>query len=120
MIVQLAFPYGIGSKGRTASTDDDTHVRDLIEELLFTSPGERVNRPSFGSGLLQALFAPASTELTATLSFLAQSALQQWLSDVIVVEAVDVSAQESTINVTVRYVAKHDGARKLTQFTRTV
>ena len=118
--MQLAFPYGIDDKGRTADTDDDTHVRDLIEQLLFTAPGERVNRPNFGSGLLQAVFAGASNELAATLNFLAQSALQQWLSDVLVVEAVDVQAQDSTVTVTVRYRSKHDDARKVSQFTRTV
>lgn len=120
MTVQIAYPYGIDRRGRTASTDEDAHVRDLIEQLLFTAPGERVNRPSFGSGILQALFAPASAELAATLNFLAQSALQQWLSDVIVVEAVEVQTVDSTVNVTVRYRTKHDDARKVSQFTRAV
>jgi phage baseplate assembly protein W len=118
--MQLAFPYGIDTKGRTASTDADSHVRDMIEELLFTTPGERVNRPNFGCGILQAVFAPASPEIAATLNFLTQSALQQWLSDVLVVEAVDVQAVDSTVTVTVRYRTKHDDARKVSQFTRTV
>jgi phage baseplate assembly protein W len=118
--MQIAFPYDIDAKGRTAETDSDAHVRDLIEQVLFTTPGERVNRPNFGSGLLQAVFAPSSDELTATLNFLVQSALQQWLSDVIVVEAVDVQSGDSTVSVTVRYVAKHNDARKVSQFTRTV
>ncbi len=118
--MQLAFPYGIDTKGRTASATDDAHVRDLIEQLLFTTPGERVNRPNFGSGLLQAVFAGASQELAATLNFLAQSALQQWLADVVIVEAVDVQAVVSTVTVTVTYRAKHDDARRVSQFTRTV
>jgi phage baseplate assembly protein W len=118
--MQIAFPYGVNPRGRTAETDDDTHVRDLIEQVLFTSPGERVNRPNFGSGLLQVVFAPTSEELAATLNFLVQSALQQWLSDLIVVEAVDVQSQESTVSVTVRYLVKRQNARKVSQFTRTV
>jgi len=118
--MQIAFPYSVDAKGRTAEADDDTHLRDLIEQLIFTTPGERVNRPNFGSGLLQALFAPNSDELAATLNFLVQGALQQWLSDVIVVEGVDVQSQDSTVSVTVRYMAKRDNARRISQFTRTV
>ena len=44
----------------------DEHVRDLIEQLLFTSPGERVMRPDFGCGLLDLVFAPNSPELAST------------------------------------------------------
>ncbi len=117
--MQIAFPYGVNTRGRTAETDDESHVRELIEQVLFTSPGERVNRPNFGSGLLQAVFAPNSDELAATLNFLVQSALQQWLSDLIVVEAVAVQSQESTVNVTVRYLIKRQNTRKVSQFTRT-
>jgi len=118
--MNIDFPLHFDGRGRTAEADDDAHVRDLIEQLLFTTPGERVNRPSFGCGILQAVFAPASPEIAATLNFLTQSALQQWLSDVLVVEAVDVQAVDSTVTVTVRYRTKHDDARKVSQFTRTV
>jgi phage baseplate assembly protein W len=118
--MQIAFPYAIDARGRTASTDDDSHVRDLIEAVLFTTPGERVNRPNFGSGLLQAMFAPNSDELAATLNLLVQGALQQWLSDVIVVEGVQAQSQESTLSVTVSYLVKRTSQRKVTQFMRTV
>ena len=69
-------------------TSDD-HIRDLIEQVLFTAPGERVNRPNFGSGLLQLVFAPNSDELAAATQFLVQGALQQWLGDLIQVEGVE-------------------------------
>ena len=46
----LAFPYGFDTTGRTATTDLPDHIRDMILQILFTSPGERVNRPTFGSG----------------------------------------------------------------------
>jgi phage baseplate assembly protein W len=68
-------------------------VRDLIDQLLFTNPGERVNRPDFGSGLLQLIFAPNSPELAAALQFTVQAALQQWLGDVIQVQALEVSSE---------------------------
>ena len=84
----IDFPFHFDTRGRTAQTDDDDHIRDLIDQVLFTAPGERVNRPTFGSGLMQLVFAPNSDELAATTQFLVQGALQQWLGDLIVVEAV--------------------------------
>ena len=63
--MNIDFPFHFDSRGHTASTDENDHVRDMIEQLIFTSPGERVNRPDFGSGLLQLIFAPNSPELAA-------------------------------------------------------
>ena len=85
---QLDYPFHFDTRGRTAETGDDAHIRDLIEQVLFTAPGERVNRPTFGSGLMQLVFAPNSDTLAATTQFLVQGALQQWLGDLIIVEAV--------------------------------
>jgi Bacteriophage baseplate protein W len=104
--MQFAYPLQFDSRGRTAATDPDSHVRDLIEQVLFTSPGERVNRPSFGTGLMQLAFAPNSLELVAATQLLVQSALQQWLGDVIVVQSLEVAADESMLRVTVGYVVR--------------
>lgn len=93
-------------------------MRDLIEQLLFTSPGERVNRPTFGSGLLQMVFAPTSDELAAATQFLVQGTLQQWLGNLIQVEAVRVSTQDSTVQVTVQYVLRSSQLRQVAQFTQ--
>lgn len=101
--MHLDYPFKVGSSGRTASTDDDDHVRDLVEQVLFTAPGERVNRPSFGSGILRLVFEPAGAEVAAATQFLVQSALQQWLADVVEVQAVQVDSQDSTLIVAVRY-----------------
>jgi uncharacterized protein len=101
--MNLDYPYRIGPGGRTAVTTDAEHVRDLIEQLLFTSPGERVNRPDFGSGIRQLVFAPASTELAAALQFTLQGALAQWLGDRIEVQKVAVSVEEARLVVEVRY-----------------
>ena len=81
--MNIDFPLHLDGGGRTATTDDDDHIRDMIEQVLFTNPGERVNRPDFGSGLLQLVFAPNSTELAAALQFTIQAALQRWLGDLI-------------------------------------
>ena len=95
--MSLDFPYNLDGRGRTAATGEDDHIRDLIEQVLFTQPGERVNRPDFGSGLLQLVFAPNSEELAAALQFTVQAALQQWLGDRIEVDGVQVEAVDSTL-----------------------
>jgi uncharacterized protein len=115
----VAFPYGLDTRGQTATASTyDAHVRHLIEQVLFTSAGERVNRPDFGSGLLQLVFAPASDQLLASTRLLLQSNLQRWLSDVITVEALDVAVEESTVSVTLRYVVLATGQRRQERFTR--
>src|SRR5213078_3778828 len=102
--MNIDFPFHFDGRGRTATTDDDDHIRDMIEQFLFTNPGERVNRPDFGSGLLQLVFAPNSPELAATVQFTIQAGLQRWLSDVIVVQKVEVTSEDSTLRVLVQYV----------------
>ena len=116
--MNLDFPYHFDSRGRTAATGYDEHLRDLIEQVLFTAPGERVNRPDFGSGLLRLVFAPNSTELAATTQFLVQGSLQQYLGDLIQVDAVDVQNEDATLRVTVRYIVRRTQTRETAEFTR--
>jgi phage baseplate assembly protein W len=117
--MDIDFPYHIGGRGRTAAAvDDDSHIREMVEQLLFTSPGERVNRPNFGTGLLQLVFAPNSDALAAATQFLVQGGLQQWLGDRILIESVDVASQDSTLTVTVQYIVRTTQARQVAQFSR--
>jgi len=118
--MNIDFPFQIDSRGRMAATTDDEHIRDLIEQVLFTSPGERVNRPTFGSGLMQLVFAPNSDTLAAATQLSVQGSLQQWLGDLIVVEGVDVTSEESTLQVVVRYVVRRNQQRQVSQFQRAV
>jgi phage baseplate assembly protein W len=115
--MNIDFPFRIDGRGRT-STAGDQHVRDLIEQLLFTNPGERVNRPTLGSGLLQMVFAPSSDELAAATQFLVQGTLQQWLGDLIQAEAVRVTTQDSALQVTVQYVVRSSGVRQVATFSK--
>lgn len=119
-MMQIDYPFHIDGRGRTASTDQDAHIRDLVEQVLFTSPGERVNRPDFGSGLMQLVFAPNSDELATATQFMVQGALQQWLGDMIQVEAVQVESEEAALKVTVQYVVRRNQQRKTAQFSREV
>jgi len=118
--MNIDYPYQFDNRGRTSATDDDDHVRDLIEQVLFTAPGERVNRPTFGSGLMQLVFAPNSDALAAATQLSVQSSLQQWLGNLIQVESVSVESEESTLRVTVQYVIRQTQERQVQQFTRTV
>jgi uncharacterized protein len=114
--MELDFPYHFSERGRTATTAREDHVRDLIEQVLFTSPGERVMRPDFGSGLLALVFEPNGAALQATTQMLVQSALQQHLAELIVVQAVDIGGSEGVLTVTVRYVLLSDGSDHTTRF----
>jgi len=116
-VIQIDFPYHVDPLGRSAATTDDDHVRDLIEQVLFTAPGERVNRPTLGSGLLELVFAPASDALVAATEMTVQAALQAWLADVVDVQQVDVLASESTISVTVSYVVRTTQTPSVATFT---
>jgi uncharacterized protein len=116
--MNIDFPLHFDAHGRTASTDDNNHIRDMIEQLLFTSPGERVNRPDFGSGLLQMVFAPNSPELASALQFTTQAALQRHLGDVIDVQELVVLAQHATLSVRLNYVVRHTRQRRSETFVR--
>jgi phage baseplate assembly protein W len=116
--MNISFPLHFDGRGRTAQIDDDGHIRDLIEQVLFTAPGERVNRPDFGSGLMQLVFAPNSDELAAATQFLVQGALQQFLGDLIQVDAVQVQSEDATLRVTVQYTVRRTQQQQVAQFVR--
>lgn len=118
--MDIGFPYRLDSRRRTADPGLSDHVRDMIEQLIFTSPGERVNRPDFGSGLLQLVFAPSSPELVATVQLTLQAALQRWLGDVIEVRALDVRAEDATLTVDLTYLVRTLGQEYSTSFRRRV
>ena len=120
MTLQIDYPYHFDHRLRTASTDVDDHVRDMIEQFLLTEPGERVNRPDFGSGLLQLVFAPNSPELAATVQFTLQAAVQTWLGDVIELRDLTVSAVDSSLTIDLRYAIRRTGEEQQATLTRAV
>jgi uncharacterized protein len=117
-MTNFQFPLQFDHRGRTAECSDEAHIRDLIEQVLFTLPGERVNRPTFGSGLLQLVFAPNSDVLAAVTQATVQGALQQWLGDLIVVEAIAVEHEDARLQVTVQYVVRRSQQRQIAQFNQ--
>jgi uncharacterized protein len=115
--MNIDFPWHFDGRGRTAATDDDDHIRAMIELLLFTAPGERVNRPDFGSGLLQMVFAPNSPELAAAVQFTLQAALNRFMADLIDVRGVQASSDDATLSVEVSYVVKATGQAQTATFS---
>ena len=118
--MNIDFPFHFDGRGRTAATSDADHIRDMIEQLLFTNHAERVNRPEFGSGLLQLIFAPNSPELAAAVQFTVQGALQRWLGDLIEVGDLDVTAGDSTLRLDLKYVIRRTKEQQTATFTRAV
>ena len=109
MPLDIDFPFHVGARGATATTPYEDHVRDMVEQLLFTRPGERVNRPDLGCGLLDLVFEPNGEVAGGFIKADAEAALQRYLGDVIALDSVDVSAEEATLRIEVRYVLKATG-----------
>jgi phage baseplate assembly protein W len=82
----------------------------MIEQLIFTRPGERVNRPDFGSGLMHMVFSPNTPELAAALQFTLQAALDRWLGDVIDIERLEVMSEDAVLSVDIGYKIRRTGA----------
>ena len=118
MTTRLHFPYQFDGRGRTREDDEAAWIRGLIEQVVFTAPGERVMRPDFGSGLRELVFAPNSPELAATAQFLVQGALQQWLAELITVEAVEVESVDARLSVTVQYLIRRTESRQRESFVQ--
>jgi phage baseplate assembly protein W len=120
MNMNIRYPFQYDERGRTARpASDDAHIRDMIEQLLFTSPGERVNRPDFGVGLQQMVFAPNSPEIAAVTQVSVQASLQRWLGDIIDVRDVGVESEESTLRIRVDYVVRRSNVRQAFTFVKT-
>lgn len=116
--MNLEYPFRFDASGRTATTSDADHIRELIEQVLFTAPGERVNRPTFGSSALQLVFAPASDALAAAVQLTVQGAVQQSLGDIIQVTNVEATAEDATLRVKISYLVRSTQQAHQAEFTR--
>ena len=119
-MVQINYPWQIDGRGRVAETSEEFHIRQMIEQVLFTIPGERVNRPEFGCGLQQLIFEPNSDELAATTQFLVQGSLERWLGDVIEVEEVEVENDQASLVIVVAYTILRTQQSQVAEFSREV
>jgi phage baseplate assembly protein W len=116
--MQFHYPFKIDGRGHTAEVDEENHIHQLIEQVLFTVRGERVNRPTFGTDINQLVFAPNSDELATSTQFLIQGALQQTLGELIQVVSVQVLNQDSTLHISIQYMVRTNQQVKVTEFVR--
>ncbi len=114
--INIGFPLAVAANGRTALAATPRHINDMIEELIFTNPGERVNRPDFGGGMYQVIFAPNSVELQATVHFTLLAALQQYLGDLIEVASLDVEVVEENFTLLIAYRVLRTSERQTVRF----
>jgi uncharacterized protein len=112
------FPFSFTGTGRTRVPDMETRVRELVEMLLFTIPGERVMRPDLGTPVMGLLFEGLNDALAAALQVSLHAALQQWLVDLIDVREVAVDAVESTLLVNVVYALVGESSQHRIEFKR--
>lgn len=115
--MNIAYPLHVDQNGLLASTADALHIEQMIEQLLFTTPGERVNLPDFGTGLQHFVFSGSNTEVIAAAQLLIQGALQQWLSNLIQVQIVQIVSNGAMLNILVSYVIKRTRQQTVSQFT---
>ena len=116
--MNIDYPFHFDASGRTAETPTADHVRDMLEQLLFTNPGERVNRPDFGSGALQLVFSGNSPELAAALQFTVQAAIETWLGDIVEIVSLEVASEDATLRIVLEYVIRSTGERRTERFER--
>lgn len=117
-MTQVDYPYHFDNRGHTAQTSLEDHIRDLIEEILFTSPGERVNRPDFGCGIPQLIFDPNSDALAAATRVEVQGALEEWLDELIEIEDVSVQNVDSQLVILVQYTIRLTQQQRLDEFVQ--
>ncbi len=113
---QFPFPMRLDANGRLQNPDWPHHVDEMVRQVLLTTPGERVNRPDFGTGLLAMVFAPIGPS-TAALEVLVQTSLARWLGTVIEVTSVSVTTADSTLQVAVAYTLRATHERRTVTVT---
>jgi phage baseplate assembly protein W len=113
----LNFPYQFDGRGRTQEAALQNYITQLVEQVIFTSPGERVNMPDFGSGALQLAFAPNSPQIASATQFAVQAALQKWLAGYATVQSVSATADEAVLTVTVTYSPRNSDVTQVQTYT---
>lgn len=113
-----SFPFKINQYGHIQDADDDKHLRDMMEQILFTIPGERVNRPTFGCGVQLLVFGSIQPEMLSVKQSMIQTELQQYLGHLMQLQTVNITAQESRLNILIRYLPFAGNQAREAVFTR--
>jgi len=118
----LNFPFHIGDLGAPATAPRAVAVRQQLEQLLFTLPGERVNRPGFGCGVQRLVFGGCSPETAAAAEYVIRINVQEFMNDVVRIDAVRVTADaaSATLYVDILYTLRETGEERAETFRRTL
>jgi hypothetical protein len=119
-VIHIGVPFSADGRGRTALVGGARHLLEMLELLLFTSPGERVNRPDFGGGVRGLVFAGNSPELAAALRFNLQANLQRWLGDVLEIVQLQTEADDAVLTVSFQYRIRGNPQPQTAQFQKPV
>ena len=104
----IKYPFAVDASLGTMAAENDfaEHVKQMIMQVLFTSPGERINRPDFGCGIRRMVFAP-NDDVTASLTQITiLQALNTWLGSLITVQEVKVEANNERLEIGISYSLK--------------
>lgn len=115
----VRFPLRVGDDGTTETVASrKVAVEALLEELLFTDPGERLNRPDLGCGVIELIFDALSDELRTAAQFQILSSLQKWLGDVARVTSVTANAVGTELEINVSYQLAGEASLREATFGR--
>jgi len=110
--IKHPFAVDIG-RGRLAEEENyAAHVEQMMLQVLFTAPGERINRPDFGCGVKRLVFAPNSEVTAALAQVTIFEALTRWLGSAIDVNEVEVRAIDARMEIQIVYTLKARGERR--------
>lgn len=100
--------------GLGVTEDADRHLKDKILAVLFTVPGERVNRPQFGVGLDRYVFESLDELTLAAFEFRVTEGLRRDIGDELIVDGVDIgtSPADGQLLLTIRYQRRSDRVRR--------
>lgn len=101
----IKYPLAVDASRGTIALERhyEEHVKQLVIQLLLTSPGERINEPTVGVGLRRAVFGPNSDATASLVKTLIVQNLEQWLGGIISVDDVTTEAVEEKLSVKIAY-----------------
>jgi phage baseplate assembly protein W len=107
-IHSILYPFAIDAGFGVLAEEKDyaKHVEQMIKQVLFTNPGERINRPDFGCGIPRMVFAPNS-EVSANLTqVMIRQSLERWLGTLIELIDVQASNNEEKLEIQIIYLLR--------------
>jgi len=105
----IRFPFSVGARGKVLGSSRHDVIREQIEQVLFTRPGERVGRPEFGCGIELLVFAAADDVTAAAAQISVQKALHRAMRDLIIVDAVRTYVEDTELHIDVLFTQRETG-----------